>query len=89
MARDGIYLSDLLPRTITGIRMFLLQTEGSDDRVNTATPENWAWLWFQLRATEGTDEEFDRSVFPSGKWATLQRIEQMLDECAKPRERAR
>ena len=39
-------------------------------------PELVAWLWFKLRQVPD-----DR--FPHGKWATLQAIEELLDNMAK------
>lgn len=38
----------------------------------------WAWWWFRLREMEDRLE-----WFPKGKWATLQRIEQILADEAK------
>ena len=37
--------------------------------------ERAAWMFFVLRAAED-----DPAYFPKGKWATIQRIEQMLNE---------
>jgi len=39
-----------------------------------------AWLFFRLREAEDRAE-----WFPSGKWATLQRLEQLLSEAATAR----
>lgn len=36
-------------------------------------PEQWAWIWFQLREAEDRLE-----WFPKGKWATIQVIEETL-----------
>lgn len=41
----------------------------------SSLPENWAWVWFQLRYAIDKPE-----WFPCGKWATLQRIESFLNE---------
>jgi len=40
-------------------------------------PQNCAWLYFILRAAEDYSD-----YFPRGKWATLQRLEQVLDTCS-------
>ena len=36
-------------------------------------------IWFRLRYAEDSPE-----LFPKGKWATLQRFEQLIDEAIKP-----
>ncbi len=77
MIRDVILQSDFLPKTYEGFRLFLEEHDGHDCRL-TMLPESWAWLWFQLRAAEDRPE-----WFPSGKWATLQHLGMLLDECAK------
>lgn len=71
--RDSIALSEFLPTTQSGIRLLL-------EAYDLWEPEsiNWHELWFILRAVPD-DEEF----FPSGKWATIQRLEELLDEMAK------
>jgi hypothetical protein len=41
-----------------------------------SVPENWAWIWFQLREAR----DYPR-WFPKGKWATIQAIEaKLMDE---------
>jgi hypothetical protein len=40
-------------------------------------PEQWAWIFFELRAATDKPE-----WFPKGKWATIQHIEQHLDDQA-------
>jgi len=36
-------------------------------------------IWFLLRKSADSEE-----LFPKGKWATLQRLEQLIDEAVKP-----
>ena len=77
MTRDGIYKSDLSPDAMHGIQAFLNHVDGGvSERVNACLPEQWAWIYFQLRGAEDRTE-----WFPKGKWATIQRIGQLLDEC--------
>ena len=73
-------LEDLLPRTQDGLFKWAQFEHGDDmffDGIGSI-PEQWAWVWFQLRAAEDRPE-----WFPSGKWATLQAIEAFLDEEAR------
>ena len=78
MARDSILESDFNRQTIYGLRNFLQDHDGHDSRLN-APVESWAFLYFQLREAEDKG-----TYFPSGKWATIQRLESLLMECAKP-----
>lgn len=41
-------------------------------------PEWVAWLTFRLKYVPDSEE-----VFPKGKWATIQRLQQMVDDYAK------
>lgn len=78
LKRDCILRADFNPRTVQGLRQFLEDHDGHDERLSNGSPEMWAFLWFQLREAEDKPE-----WFPSGKWATLQRIEALLIEIAK------
>ncbi len=61
-----------------GIRNFCRDIHGDEmipDAISSL-PEQWAWLWFQLREAE---DKLD--WFPKGKYATLQYIEShLIDE---------
>ncbi len=78
---DTILLNSFRHATQNGLRKFLEDTSDNPDRLYIGTPENWAWLFFQLRAADDRPE-----WFPSGKWATLQRLESLLDDCMLPKE---
>jgi hypothetical protein len=73
-------IDDLLPQTQDGLRQWARDVQGNamawDD--TASAPERWAWFWFQLRKSENRPE-----WFPTGKWATLQRIREMLGEEAR------
>lgn len=76
--RDTILKCDFLPLTIQGLRRFLEDHDGDDGRLN-APIESWAFLFFILREAQDKPE-----WFPSGKWVTIQRLESLLVEAAKP-----
>lgn len=72
--RDTILRSDFLPKTVQGIRRYLEDHDGYDERLSGPI-ETWALLFFELRQAEDRTE-----WFPSGKWATIQRLEELLNE---------
>lgn len=74
--RDCILKADFLPKTVVGLRRWLEDHDGHDERLNGSL-ESWALLFFQLRQAEDKPE-----WFPSGKWATIQHLETMLNEAA-------
>lgn len=82
MKRDTILFSEFLPKTRAG---FMKITERFDlmDMSDTGIPELWAG-WSLLLKSIPDDEE----LFPSGKWATIQRIDQMLNEWVETRLKA-
>lgn len=55
-----------------GIKLF--------DGNSYTSPEQAAWLWFLLRASEDKPE-----WFPKGKWAVIQRLEEIILAEAKRR----
>lgn len=61
-----------------GLRKWGQDKHGDEMLFEGITVENWAWLWFQLRESEDRAE-----WFPSGKWATIQFIEERLAYQAK------
>lgn len=74
--RDSIHMREFLPATQAGLRKVCqrYQQFNPDD---VTLLEHWALLFFLLR---GVPDE--GHFFPSGKWATIQRLEGMLDEWA-------
>jgi len=79
MLRDGVYTGDFSAEAWAGLSVWCEALDGGlDDRLRDCTPENWAWIWFQLRRAADRLE-----WFPRGKWATLQHIERLLNECAQ------
>jgi hypothetical protein len=74
--RDCILKCDLSSLAIQGLRRFLEDHDGHDERLNGPI-ESWAFLYFQLRQAEDTPE-----WFPFGEWATIQRLEAVLTETA-------
>ena len=76
--RESISVSDFLPMMRLGIECFC-----EDNRlpflygvlVMNGSLEKWALLYFKLRKAKDRAE-----WFPSGKWATLQRLEQLLED---------
>lgn len=78
--RESISLSDFLPKAQDGIVAFCADNDCAAIVID-ARPlvpiEQWALLYFKLRKAKDRAE-----WFPSGKWATLQRLEQLLEEAA-------
>jgi hypothetical protein len=73
--RESISLSDFLPKTQQGMAVFCDDNECLG-LIDTRAPLNqWALLYFKLRKAKDRAE-----WFPSGKWATLQRLEQLLED---------
>ena len=77
LKRDSIRLSDFLPKTQQGFMAFCIATD-CPELLASGLPEYWALLYyFKLRKAKDCAE-----WFPSGKWATLQRLEQLIEEAA-------
>jgi hypothetical protein len=68
------YLRNLKPDTLEGLRV-VSSDFGWPDLYFYAQPEQIAWLSFKLKAVEDRAE-----YFPHGKWATIQRLQTLLDE---------
>jgi len=79
--RYGISERDFTPDGWAGLRRWCEAADDGPfpaDRLDVSAPENWAWIFFELR--QATDRP---EWFPHGKWATIQHIGNLLDECAK------
>ena len=74
--RDAIYLREFLPHTRSGLLWIGNQLDR--DIEDMTLPEDWSWFWFRLKFFPDSDE-----AFPAGKWATIQRIEDLICECAR------
>ncbi len=86
MKRDGILLREFLVATRDGFENI---ATAYDLAINSSLPSEWAgffnslpseWagFFFLLREVPDTPE-----FFPSGKWATIQALEEKLTEWAK------
>jgi hypothetical protein len=74
--RDAILSSDFNQRTWRGIERFIQDTiDPLQEEILHGPIETWAYLFFKLRKADDRVE-----WFPNGKWATIQRIEQLLEE---------
>lgn len=71
-------INHLLPVTRQGLRAFCEHFHGHASVLDSGAAEQWAWLTFQL--SQAPDKE---EWFPSGKWATIQRIQDLLAMEAK------
>lgn len=69
---DYISLRSFLPHTQQGIKV-LCEHYDLWDAEQLANPEDWAALFFIMRAAP-ENEDF----FPAGKWATIQDLERKL-----------
>lgn len=69
------------PQTQDGLRLWCQEAHGVEPSWlnNLKSPDDWAWLYFLLKASEDRVE-----WFPRGKWATLQHLESILLEEAGP-----
>ena len=76
LKRDSIRLSEFLPQTQSGFVAFCIDNDCLT-LTDSGLPEYWALLYFKLRKAKDCPE-----WFPSGKWATLQRLEQLIEEAA-------
>ena len=68
-------LEVLSQETQTGLRLWAKAVHDDEllfDAI-ASVPEQWAWVFLQLRESEDRPE-----WFPKGKWATIQVIEQQL-----------
>lgn len=68
----SIYMRDLLPLTYRALQDLSL-TRNWADITPYMEPELVAWLIFRLEVESDSDESF-----PNGKWATIQRLQDML-----------
>lgn len=73
-----ILLSQFNPVTQQGLKNFCGYFHGHTAVLDSGTPESWAWLVCQLQ--QAADRE---DWFPSGKWATIQAIQDRLSMLAK------
>jgi len=73
-------LDQLSEVTRTGLRRLGKEWENEELLFDglAGNSESWAWWWFRLREMEDRPE-----WFPRGKWATIQRIEDLLTAEAK------
>jgi len=79
---DGemIHLSPLQPLTRTALHNYS-DKWGYDEWLGDRTwiaAEKFAWLIALLKLEEDKEE-----LFPHGKWATIQHMEKLLEECLK------
>lgn len=74
MKRDSIFLSDFNPLT----RQALVAMFG--DETDSGEPQVWAWIMVRCRVMPDMEQSF-----PKGKWATIQYMQSLLDECAETR----
>ena len=76
---DAVYLGTLSRETRRAIDNYLV----GKDRLEMAERswvqfENVCALWFELKHEPDTEE-----LFPKGKWATLQKLESLIDDAIK------
>ena len=76
LKRDYVRLRDFLPLTQQGLEAFC-DANDCIGLIESSAPEHWALLYFKLRKAKDFAE-----WFPSGKWATLQRLERLIEEAA-------
>lgn len=75
---SDINLRALSPEAYAGLEQWCLDRD-LEGMFNAWIPlENAAGIFFRLR--EAADDE---KYFPKGKWATLQRLEELITEAAK------
>jgi len=74
LKRDSLHLSDFLEKTQRGFQIFCADNDCLA-LLDSGLPENWALLYFKLRKAKDEPQ-----WFPSGKWATLQRLEQLIED---------
>ena len=74
-ANDMIYLDRFLSSTRESLARYF--SDHADFSGSMIAGETAAWLWFKLRQEPDSEE-----LFPHGKWATLQRFEELLDNAA-------
>ena len=72
-----IYLRDPSQESQWALRR-LCESSNWPDYESLGSPETLAWVWFRLREMKDTED-----LFPKGKWATLQRIQEILEREAK------
>lgn len=71
-----IHLGDLKPDTAMGLQG-IADAHGWGDIQVWMSPEQVAWLTYRLKHVEDKPE-----WFPHGKWATIQRLQAMVDTFA-------
>lgn len=75
---DFIDLNQLLPPTKYALEQYGFRC-GYDEWLRSFMEPQWfAWL-VELLKVEPDSED----LFPSGKWATIQRLQQMVEDAAK------
>ncbi len=73
---DAIYFGDLNRDTREAIARWYAANEWEDIGGRTwLSLDTCATMFFRMRAVKGADIE----IFPHGKWATIQRLETMID----------
>lgn len=78
-AYDYLSMSDLSYDTRKAIVALYRKNNWNDIETDSLVAPEWAALMvFRLRATPD-----DAETFPKGKWATIQRIEELVTELAK------
>lgn len=75
---DFVDLSQLNPTTWYALEQYAVR-HGYDEWLRKFIQPQWAaWLIVLLKVEQDTEE-----LFPSGKWATIQRLEQMVSNAAE------
>ena len=77
MSSDSINLRQLKPDTLQALAN-LCSRKGWADLYGYGEPEQIAWLSFLLEFVDDSEE-----VFPRGKWATIQRLQDLVREAAR------
>lgn len=75
MIKDCIFLRDFRPESRKGLLLWAEQFGYDLEQIGCLT--QWAWLLFLMKHSPDNDDHFI-----SGKWATIQFLEQMLNEAA-------
>jgi hypothetical protein len=73
----SIHIGKLSAPAFGGIARWC-EAHGWSPLMTWESPERVAWLTYLLRHVPDSED-----VFPSGKWATIQRLQELVDEYAK------
>ena len=73
----SIHMKSLSPLTYRALEG-LSEQRGWPDMQVYMEPQDVAWLTFRLKYVEDSEEDF-----PHGKWATIQRLQQMVEDAAR------